>query len=128
MLFTVGYHNIRRKELKNTIDEMKAALVDIRYIPFSINPFWTQDQLQEVFKSDYFHIKQLGNVNYKIRDSYKILDIEAGIEILSSILEKYKNVFLMCSCKDLNTCHRYLVAEAIKKKLKIGYKEFDIDT
>jgi len=127
MIFTVGYQNITRKELKSQIDERKAALVDIRYVPFSRNPFWTLDQLQEVFKPDYFHIKQLGNVNYKLRNSFKILDMESGINMLFPILEKYKNIFLLCSCKNLETCHRFLVAEEIKNKLKIEYKEFNID-
>ena len=127
MILTIGYHNIKRRDLEDKVREMEAALVDIRYIPFSINPFWTRDQLQEVFKSRYFHIRQLGNVNYKIKNSFKILDMESGIEILSSILEKYKNVFLLCSCKDLKTCHRLIVAEEIKKRLEIEYKEFDTD-
>jgi len=127
MIFTIGYRNITRRDLEDKISENQAALVDIRYVPFSINPFWTLDQLQRVFKSRYFHIKQLGNVNYKIKNSFKILDMESGIEILSPILEKYKNVFLLCSCKDLKTCHRLIVAEEIKKRLEIEYKEFDTD-
>jgi len=128
MIFTVGYHNISRKDLKDKVNEKDAAIIDIRYIPFSRNLFWTQDQLQEVFGSRYYHIKQLGNVNYKIKNSFKISDINAGLESLSPILEKYKNIFLLCACKDLKTCHRLIIAEEIKNKLNIEYEEFDMDS
>jgi len=126
MIFTIGYQNIKRKRLQSVVDELSAALVDIRYVPFSQNPFWTQPQLQETFKENYFYIKDFGNVNYK-GGPFEILDMERGIEMFSSILDKYKNIFLMCSCSSLKECHRFLVAEEIKNKFSQEYKEFVID-
>jgi len=126
MIFTIGYQNIKRKRLQSVVDELSAALVDIRYVPWSVNPFWTQVQLQEAFKENYFNIKEFGNVNYK-GGPFKIFNMEKGIELFSPISDKYKNIFLMCSCKELEKCHRHLIAKEIKNKFKQEHKEFETD-
>jgi len=124
-IFTIGYQNITRKNLKHEIEQLDAALVDIRYVPFSRNPFWTLPQLQETFQDRYYHIKDFGNVNYK-GGPFKILNLEKGMKSFLSILNKYKAIFLLCSCKNFEKCHRSLIAEEIKTQLEIPCQEFDI--
>lgn len=118
MIYSFGYQNYSYYQL---VDKLKlnliSCVIDTRLNPYSYDPFWQKDYLSEnLIKNNisYIHIKEFGNINYKIKNNIKINNFNSGLEKLDKVLLNNKNVALMCACKDYNSCHRKVLVEMLK--------------
>jgi uncharacterized protein (DUF488 family) len=123
-IYTIGYLNTTRLNLKHKIQELNLVLVDIRLNPYSHFPFWNKNDLEDFFKEDYLHIKDLGNENYKGRE-IKIPNIDNGIKAIKEIYNRNKSCILMCVCSKYNLCHRKIIAEKVKEILCCEIEEIE---
>jgi len=121
-LYTFGYRGYSTDDLQdhlNNIDSLHSVVVDIRYVPYSkMMPFWSKENLQEKFGDKYFHIKALGNKNYKEKGKIEILDLESGIEKLIFMMGLGFKCLILCACEDVLKCHRKFVSDEIQKRTK----------
>ena len=117
-IYTVGYSAWSFYEFKTKIEELGNILIcDIRYSPKSFNPFWAKRYLRKVFKKQYIHLKNLGNVNYKKDKPIEILNMNKGCKELLSSLDG--DCLLLCSCENIEKCHRKIVADVLSTKLSV---------
>jgi len=116
-IYTAGYNAWSFYEFKTKVEELGNILIcDIRYSPWSFNPFWTKRHLKKSFKNNYIHLKSLGNANYKKDRPIEILDIDKGSK---KLLGKVDGDFLLlCSCEDVGKCHRKVVADILQSMLE----------
>ena len=131
-LFTIGYEG---KSIEVFISNLKyfniTRLIDVREAPFSRKKGFSKSTLQELLRSEnieYVHIKSLG-CPIEIRNKLKIdLDYKCFFKAYSNYLKKnYKGIkevnqylnegtnCIMCFEKDYDKCHRYAVADKVKK-------------
>jgi uncharacterized protein (DUF488 family) len=116
MIYTTGYTDKNVKDLPQLLEHFDAVLVDIRFSTNSRQLVWTKDYLSLLLKRRYQHIPQLGNRAFK-EGKIQIQNIELGIRLLTAI--DY-NVILLCACKNLRECHRFVVMnELIKRGLEV---------
>jgi uncharacterized protein (DUF488 family) len=123
-LYTLGYQQLRGiYSLLNLAVPLDATLVDIRYTPWSRDEQWTERSLFQRLcdlqfgglKCRYVHIKELGNVNYnQPGQPIEIWLPEVGIARLHERL-KEKPCILLCGCRDVERCHRKVVAELAER-------------
>ena len=116
-LFSLGYSGVRFEAVTQWLDQHDALLVDVRFKPFSRNPQWRQSYLQRVLGPRYWHVPELGNLNYK-GGRIQLMDEAAGVRTVSEMLERTP-VALLCVCSDHATCHRTVAAEAIKASTSV---------
>ena len=112
-IYTVGYKAWSFYEFKTKVEELgDIPVIDVRYSPYSFNPFWTKKNLKKHFKS-YIHIRNLGNVNYKNGKPIKIYNLDKGCK---QLLEKIgdNNCLLLCACEDFDKCHRKVIVETLQ--------------
>ncbi len=135
-LYTIG-HSTR------TIEQFVALLqahnikkvVDVRTIPRSRrNPQFGQDELRNSlskFKIGYLHLRKLGGLRHARKDSpnagwrnasfrgfadyMQTEEFQEGLERLKKIAQK-QNVAIMCAEAVWWSCHRSLIADALKKQ------------
>ena len=110
-VYTIGYSGRNIDGVKAIVEDLDAVLFDIRFSPFSGNPAWEGRNLSSVFGFRYFHVKALGNANYKGDGPISILDYNAGRR---AIEKSARPVILMCACGHYATCHRATVAGMLK--------------
>ena len=110
-VYTIGYSGRSTEDMKAIIEDLDASLFDIRFSPFSRNPAWAGRNLRSVFGFRYFHVKNLGNANYKGDGPISILDYNAG---RLAIEKSARPVILMCACGHYATCHRATVARMLQ--------------
>lgn len=96
--------------------ELNAALVDIRFMPFSrYAPQWSERVLGETCAlSDlpYYWLKDLGNTT-RGQGEINISDMENGLRHLTAIIQRHGTVLLLCACMNHAKCHR----DVVKKEL-----------
>ena len=115
-LYTFGYQNAKNPEsLLALAEKREAVFADARFSPNSRNPMWGRARLALVLGERYVHVKALGNRNYK-GGPIDLLDPDAGAEQISALLER-SNVILLCTCWNVDTCHRKTAAEYVASKL-----------
>lgn len=124
MIYTLGYKNYSFYEFKDLVIELDVMIVDIRFSPYTSLPFWGKAALSEYFRDKYIHIKELGNINYNNCEEIKIKDISQGSIEIEKIFLVRDNILLLCACKDIEKCHRKLVAEILGTKNKEEIKHF----
>ena len=109
-LFTLGYTEPDAlKRLDAFLARSDAKLVDIRYSPRSRwKPEFNRGALIERFgASKYYHVKELGNINYnKSGEPIKLAEPEKGVEQVIKLLQQEKAIMLLCACKNYYFCHR----------------------
>lgn len=120
--YECGYYNFPTAiGLVEKVRGLNAVLVDIRLNPYSKRPEWQQSELWEMCQRngvEYLHIPELGNVNYaQAGQPIKIKNLAGGIGQLTKLLET-QNIMLMCGGKNLETCHRKTVIEALPQDRK----------
>ncbi len=117
MIYTLGYTGMKFAELEGLVSDLSAVLIDIRYSPRSrFHHQWNKKNLQDKLKSNYIHVVEMGNVNYKNGGEFSLLNPERGLEVIAPLLYQYQNIVLMCACKHVDLCHRKLVAEIVQKE------------
>ena len=120
-LYTFGYGGKdvpALLDLLATLEPPKAIVVDIRYSPYSRNPMWAKGNLLRELDSRYLHLPELGNVNYKGEGEIQIANLEGGAEKVAAVLS-VSPVVLLCVCKDVHTCHRKVVGEALAERFGV---------
>jgi uncharacterized protein (DUF488 family) len=109
-LYTLGYRAWTPAAFAHRVQELGAVVADIRYAPTSRHPAWRQAALRKALGDQYHHVHALGNANYK-GGPVALVDLEAGLATLATLLEAAP-VILLCACRDVDRCHRRVVAEA----------------
>lgn len=123
-IFTVGYQSLKKiDDLVALAREKQAAVVDIRYRPWSQDEQWQDKHIQQVFLREklyntYYWCRDLGNINYRDNLPIKLWQPQAGVKMISNMLN-HGPVIFMCACWDLMTCHRLVAAELLEKELGV---------
>lgn len=118
-LYTFGYTvrgaDVRLAEL---MTDPLMTLLDIRRSPRSrYRPSFRRSSLEQQFPARYYHVPELGNVNYADRTLPIVLvDASAGLRALRFWLERGYSVCLLCACAHLEDCHRRVVAELVTEQ------------
>ncbi len=97
-------------------EEKNALIVDTRLSAQSKNETWRKDNLIRVFGENYFHLPEWGNLNYKdLEEPIVINKFDEGLKLLLPYFYSNRNIVLMCVCKKLETCHRFVLSERLKQ-------------
>lgn len=121
-IITAGYASRTPEGLKAFAESLGAAIVDIRFSPRSRNAQWNWRALNAGLGERYHHVKALGNKNYK-GGPIEILAPRDGEAQVKEILQTWSHVILLCLCRDLDKCHRKVVAEFLSERLSVGWEE-----
>jgi len=139
--FTIGYEGITfenyiNKLIKNNIQ----TLCDVRKNPFSMKFGFSKNMLKHALEQvgiKYIHLPELGieaedRKALNTLEDYKTLFIEyeattiqtdeaqLALEYLSSLTEQ-QNIALTCFEKDIEYCHRGVIAKVLHNKYKLEY-------
>lgn len=92
-----------------------AALIDIRLSPRSRwQTAFNKAALEARYPTQYLHVQELGNLNYKDRTrGIDLLDAPSGTRQLLYLIEHGRSLMLLCACKDYESCHRKVVYELL---------------
>jgi uncharacterized protein (DUF488 family) len=139
-IYTLGYNGWKIEDVEAVLARLDAILVDVRMVPRTRwTPAWNSSVLYERLgdasahstgsssspqadsaKGRYVWLKEFGNKNYKgTFEQIEIADFRAGQQRLRELLAQsatVKAVVLMCGCRDVNICHRKVVAEKLAKE------------
>jgi len=114
-IYDLGYLEIKKLEkLVSLVRTLDTVLVDVRFSPNSRNPQYRQDALKKTLGERYFHVKSLGNKNFK-GGPIEFLDLQGGLDTLAHLLQE-KNVIVLCACWSRERCHRLVIANAFEKE------------
>jgi hypothetical protein len=123
-IYTLGYSGWKIEDVGAVLDRLDAILVDVRMVPRSRwAPAWNASALAARFGDRYLWLREFGNVNYKgTFEQIEIADFPTGISVLSNRtgqpFEGAKNIILLCGCRDVNVCHRKVLAERLAESWK----------
>lgn len=110
--WTVGYSGRTPDALREALLRRDAVLFDIRLSPRSRQPAWNRGRLEALLGTRYTHVGELGNLNYKTSEKgIELADPAAGLKL---IREATRPVVLMCVCRDVEHCHRQVVADLLE--------------
>jgi uncharacterized protein (DUF488 family) len=116
MLYTYGYYGRTADHLKNIAIEKDAIVVDCRKRPYGRQVEFNANSLRRVLGEDrYWHVPELGNVNYQNGGPIVLEDEAKGIGMIQHWLGNGVNVILLCVCKDVEVCHRKYIADRISE-------------
>jgi uncharacterized protein (DUF488 family) len=113
-IYTTGYTGKKPGDLLALARDNNAAIVDIRKSASSRVPCWRGPDLASLLGELYVHVPQLGNNNYKSGGDIQIADIEGGVRLVLDIEKPV--VILLCACERAESCHRSVVAEALRER------------
>jgi uncharacterized protein (DUF488 family) len=111
-IYTTGYAGQDPAALQRWLEALDGVVFDIRFNPQSRKPRWTKAALARRLGARYMHVPALGNRNYK-GGPIALVDLEAG---LAQLAQETRPVVLLCVCGDAATCHRTVVAEALRAR------------
>jgi uncharacterized protein (DUF488 family) len=120
-VYTFGYTGFTVDELAAKAAELGAIIIDTRMSAFSRNSdFQMRSLIQRFGWAGYRYFgKSFGNVNYKSDTApIALADVEAGLTAIEPILRK-QPIILLCGCWSFVTCHRSVVAEAIRERFGV---------
>lgn len=113
-VYTAGYVNRSLATLIGKVNQLGALVFDIRFEPVSKFKPWRLENLKQVFDDAYRHVPELGNRNYLNRAAgIEIVDLQAGV---AQVLKARQPVILLCGCASAETCHRAIVAQAVRER------------
>ncbi len=119
-LYDLGYNDLKKAdELAQIAQALSAIVVDIRFMPHTRNPEFSQTHLREVLGENYVHVGELGNANYKGEGGIELVNVESGMMITHGLLAM-KPVILICACWKRAECHRLTVADEYKKRYGVA--------
>jgi len=126
-LYTVGYASLEGAEQLQGLFSQQVLIVDIRYYPASRwRPEWSRKRLMERFTTNYCHIRELGNVNYRSSSlPIELVDATAGVSWIAGILQTGRDICLLCACANWQNCHRRVVAELLQNEV-VGIRPIHI--
>jgi len=118
-LYTVGYASLEGVKQLQEVFAQNVLIIDIRYSPASRwRPEWSRKRLMETLAPNYYHILELGNVNYRFPElPIKLLNANFGISQIVPLLQEGRDVCLLCVCSDWRKCHRRVVAELLQNEI-----------
>jgi uncharacterized protein (DUF488 family) len=126
--YTAGYLGHSPGELRAAAERLGAFVVDIRFSATSRDPRWRGNALALSCGCTYMALPTLGNVNYKTGGPIEIADLEGGIAALESVGRPAPQglglPILLCACRDAATCHRAVVAKALRAR---GWRVEELD-
>ncbi len=111
-VYGIGYTGRTLDELRHIIEQLDAVLVDIRFAPYSRNPQFRKDALEQALGDRYVYLRAFGNRNYK-GGPVALVDYDVGRAALAAL---DKPALLMCMCKDPATCHRTAVMQRLAEE------------
>lgn len=118
-LYDLGYNDLKKADdLAKLAQALNAVVADVRYMPHTRNPEFSQTHLIELLGKDYVHIRELGNENYR-GDGIHLVDVDKGMMLLHSLLSK-KSVILICACWDRPHCHRLGVTQEYERRYNLA--------
>ena len=127
-IYTLGYSGWKIEDVEAVLDRLDAILVDVRMVPRTRwAPLWNGSALHTRLGDRYVWLKQFGNRNYKgTFEQIEIADFPAGERRLRELIGcgpapsavEGKAVVLLCGCRDVNVCHRKVVAEGLAQAWK----------
>lgn len=114
-IYTLGYSGWAIEDVEAVLDRLDAILVDVRMVPRTRwAAAWNSAVLARRLGERYTWLRAFGNVNFKgTFEQIKIADFPAGEQRLREITATGKAVVLMCGCRDVNVCHRKVLAERL---------------
>ena len=117
-IYTLGYSGWKIEDVEAVLDRLDAILVDVRMVPRTRwAPLWNSAALQTRLDDRYVWIREFGNVNYKSTfEEIEIADFPTGERRLRQLTAGGKAVILLCGCRDVNVCHRTVLAERLAKE------------
>ena len=121
-IYTLGYSGWRIEEVEALLEKLGAILVDVRMVPRTRwMPLWNAAALHARLGDRYAWLKEFGNRNYRgTFEQIEIADFKLGIKRLHELtglpFQGGKNVVLMCACRDVNVCHRKVLAERLAQE------------
>ena len=118
-IHTLGYSGWKIEDVEAVLERLDAILVDVRMVPRTRwTPLWNGQALRTRLGDRYVWLREFGNVNFKgTFEQIKIADFPAGEKRLRELIATGKAVVLMCGCRDVNVCHRKVVAERLASAL-----------
>jgi len=119
-IYTLGYSGWKIEDVEAVLDRLDAILVDVRMVPRTRwAPLWNGSALHNRLGDRYVWLKQFGNRNYKgTFEQIEIADYPDGEKHLREIIATGKVVVLLCGCRDVNVCHRKVLAERLAQAWK----------
>ena len=114
-VYTIGYSGWKPDDLEKAVRDLDAVLVDVRMVPRTRwAPAFNTSALRERMGDGYIWLKAFGNVNYKgTFAEIQIADFDAGEKRLRELTASGRPVVLLCGCRDVNVCHRKVIAERL---------------
>jgi uncharacterized protein (DUF488 family) len=114
-IYTLGYSGWKIEDVEAVLEQFAALLVDVRMVPRTRwQPQWNAAVLRARLGDRYVWLREFGNRNYKgTFEQIEIANFPAGEKHLREITAPGKAVVLMCGCRDVNVCHRKVVAEML---------------
>lgn len=114
-LYTFGYAGVVLSDFARATKAREWLVIDTRMLPRSRRAEWNKKSLQQTLDEQYAHVQELGNVNYKSGSEIKLADEALGIKIIVDLL-KFRDVLLLCGCKEVDECHRKYIAELVQQQ------------
>jgi len=118
-IYLIGYLGRTAEELEAIVTAKDGILMDIRISAKSRKADFSEKRLIERFGDWYMWVPEFGNAG--IGTNIEIDDPDRGIEAIEHIIDYQKasgwpgDLFLMCACRDGNTCHRRVVGELLRE-------------
>jgi len=115
VIYTIGYSGWKPDDLEKAVRDLGAVLVDVRMVPRTRwAPAFNTSALRERMGDSYVWLKAFGNVNFKgTFAEIQIADFDAGEKRLRELTASGRPVVLLCGCRDVNVCHRKVIAERL---------------
>jgi uncharacterized protein (DUF488 family) len=119
-IYTLGYSGWKIEDVEAVLGRLDAILVDVRMVPRSRwAASWNSAVLAKRLNERYTWLRAFGNVNYKgTFEQIEIADFPTGEQRLREIAATGKAVVLLCACRDVNVCHRKVLAERLAAEWK----------
>jgi uncharacterized protein (DUF488 family) len=117
-IYTFGYTGRHFSDFMDRISRIGALVVDVRFSARSRDSVWNASGLSRALGSNYVHLHEFGNANYKRSGQILLANAEAGIERLESLAHA-RPVVLLCACDRRQSCHRAVVAAILTQRLDL---------
>lgn len=118
-IYLIGYLGRTAEELEAIVTAKDGILMDIRISAKSRKADFSEKRLIDRFGDWYMWVPEFGNTG--MGTDIEIDDPDSGIKAIEHIIDYQKgsgwpgDLFLMCACRDGNTCHRRVVGDLLRE-------------